>query len=93
MSCLQVKWQGEELWLEAELRHFSKLGKAWKRLSGCRDEELQSGPLALAPLRTPFGSKPVPKGYVKVSNFTDVSNTSVLNIVLRSIVLRVLVLC
>lgn len=77
-------WKGEELWLETELRHFSSFGvalkKAWRRLFGREDDALPSGPVSLTPLRTPFGSTPIPKGYIKVSNYSDVSNIRVVDV-------------
>ncbi|CAM9826125.1 unnamed protein product [Ectocarpus fasciculatus] len=77
-----VIWKGEELWLETELRHFSSLGlafkKAWGRLFGRPDDALPSGPLSLKPLRVPFGSTPIPKGYIRVSNYSDVCVRAVL---------------
>ncbi|CAN0126199.1 unnamed protein product [Ectocarpus sp. 12 AP-2014] len=77
-----VIWKGEELWLETELRHFSSLGvafkRAWRRLFGREEDALPSGPVSLTPLRTPFGSTPFPKGYIKVSNYSDVCVRAVL---------------
>ncbi|CAB1118430.1 unnamed protein product [Ectocarpus sp. CCAP 1310/34] len=79
-----VIWKGEELWLETELRHFSSLGvafkRAWRHLFGREDDALPSGPVSLTPLCTPFGSTPIPKAYIKVSNYSDVSNRRVFDV-------------
>ena len=78
MSCVQVIWKGEEIWLESELKHFSLVSKAkaaWKRATGHDGDgkTLPQGPLALTSVNTPMGSARFPKGCIKVSNYSEVT--------------------